>query len=114
METVAAGAQRAFARPIYGQSVEQADQGENPVCLATLSAYDREPAVLGLEPPERIDEDMDPGRVHERDLGQIHHNRAGLVLENREQGLPQRGRGAEVDFSVEAEHRYVLMVLVGG
>jgi hypothetical protein len=83
LETVAAGAQRAVARPIYGQSFEQANQGENPVYLATLSAYDREPAVLALEPTERIDENVHPGRVHERDLGQIHDNRAGFVLENR-------------------------------
>ncbi len=29
--------------------------------LATVAAYDREPAVLGLEPPERVDQNVQPG-----------------------------------------------------
>ena len=81
--------------------------------LATLAAYDREPAVLGLEPPKRVDQNVQPGRIHERDLGQIHDDRTGLVLENRQQGLPQHGRGLEVDFPVDTEHGYVLVWPVG-
>ncbi len=80
--------------------------------LAALAACDREPAVWPLESPERVDECVHPGRVHERDFGQIHDDRTGLVLENRQQGLPQDGSGAEVDLPVDAEHGYVLMLPV--
>jgi hypothetical protein len=47
----------------------------------TLPAYDRQPAVLELEPPERLDEHLHSRRVHERDLGQIHDGRTRLALE---------------------------------
>jgi hypothetical protein len=114
LETVAAVDHGADARAVHGQGVEQANQGENPVHRATLSAYDREPAVLGLEPPERVDENVHTSRVDERDLGEIHNNGTGLVLENREQRLPQRGGGGEIDVPLDAEHRYVLTMLVGG
>ncbi len=69
---------------MHVQSIEQANQGEHPVYLATLAACDRESAVLGSEPLECVDENMHPGRVHERDPGQIHDDRTGVVLENRQ------------------------------
>ncbi len=35
------------------------------------------------------------------------------MLENRTQDVPQDGSGLEVDFPVDAEHCYVLVLLVG-
>ena len=81
--------------------------------LTTSAAYDREPAVLGLEPPKRVDQNVQPSRIHERDLGQIYDDRTGLMLENRQQKLTQHGRGLGVDFPVDTEHRYVLVWRVG-
>jgi outer membrane lipoprotein SlyB len=79
--TVVAADHGAFARAVHGQCVEQTDQGKEAVHLATLSADDREPAVLALESPERLDEHVHSSRVHERDLGQIHDGRTRLALE---------------------------------
>jgi hypothetical protein len=112
LKNVVAGDHGALARAAHGQSVDQADPGEKSVHLAFLVAYDRERTVLGPEPPKRVEENVHPGRVHEGDLGQIHDDRAALVLENREQDLPQQRRGAQIDFTVDTEHRDVLMMLV--
>jgi hypothetical protein len=46
---------------VHGQSVEQTNQVEEPVDLAALAARDRTPAVLRLEPPERIGEHVHGG-----------------------------------------------------
>ena len=113
IEKVVAAYHGAFARAVHGQSVEQAKQREKAVHLPAVGAHDRESAVLGLEAPERLGEYVHPGRVHERDFGQIHDNRTGLVLEDRRQDLAQYRRGREVDFPVDTEHRYVRMMLVG-
>jgi hypothetical protein len=103
----------ALARVVHGQMVEQAEQSENSVYGATLAAYERERAVLGLKSPECIEENVHPGRVHERDLEQIHDDRTGSVVENAQQTLPQHGRGPEVDFPMDTEHRCVLIISPG-
>jgi hypothetical protein len=84
------------------------------VYLATFAARDGKPAVDELEPLERIDEDVDGGRVHERDLGQIHHDWTGLVLEHRPQGFPEHRRRREIDFPLDGEHGSVRVVLAAG
>jgi hypothetical protein len=44
----------AFARAVHSQNIEQTGHSEQSVYLATFAARDRERAVLGLEPPERV------------------------------------------------------------
>ena len=99
---------------MHGQYVQQADHGEEAVHLATLAADDREPAVLELESPERLDEHVHSGRVHERDLGQIQDYRTDFALEDWQQDLAQQRRRLEIDLPVGTEHHYVVMMLVGG
>jgi hypothetical protein len=67
-EAAVAADNGAFARAVHGQSIEQANRSEDPVYLATLAAYDREATVLGAKPLKSVDENVYPGRVHERDL----------------------------------------------
>jgi hypothetical protein len=98
---------------MYGDGVEQADEGEDPVDLATVCAYDRELPVLGLEPLERLEENVYSGRVHERDLGEVDHDRAAGSLENRRQGISKNGCRLEVDLPVDTEHGCVRVMLVG-
>jgi hypothetical protein len=57
-ENVVAGGHGALARVAHGQSVEQANQGENAMDQAFLAAYERERTVLGLEAMERVDENV--------------------------------------------------------
>jgi hypothetical protein len=108
-ESLVAAGHAALAGAVHGQYVQQADHGEEAVHLAALAADDREPAVLELESPERLDEQVHSGRVHERDLGQIQDYRAGFALEDRQQGLPQQRRRLEIDLPVGTEHDYVVV-----
>jgi hypothetical protein len=112
-EEVVAADHGAFARAIHGQCVEQTDQGKDAVYLATLSADDREPTVLALESPERLDEHVHSSRVNKRDLGQIHDDRTRFALESRQQNLAQQRRSPKIDFPAGSEHRYVVVMLVG-
>jgi hypothetical protein len=99
--------------PLHGRSVEQSHQGEKPVYRPMLEACDHEPAFLRLEPSERVDEDVYPGRVHERDFGQVHDERTGSTLEDRQQDLQQDRRRNKVEFPSDAEHRWLLTVFIG-
>jgi hypothetical protein len=90
--------------------VEQPQQGEQPMDLAMLAAGDHEPAALGREPCARVDEDVDTGRVHERNLGQIQNERTPSTLENRQEDLVQDGRRREVELPACAENRGLLPV----
>lgn len=105
--------QRALARAVHAQAIEQARHSEEPVYLAAPAARDREPPSLVLEPPERIDEKMNPARVHKRDLGQVHDDSTSSALENRQQELGQRRRRLEIDFPADAEHGCVLTAFLG-
>lgn len=100
------------ARRVHGHSVEQPHQIEDPVHLAIVAACDCELTVLGLEPPHRIEQDVYPGRVHERDLAQIDEDRTALVIDNGQQCLPQQGRRAKVNITLDAEHGGVPIVFV--
>jgi hypothetical protein len=102
----------ALARAIHRHGGEQANHRKKSVHMPVLVAHECKRAVLGLEPPEGVDEDVHPGRVHERDLGQINDHGTGLALENRQQDLSEHVAGPKIDVAVETEDCDVLMLLV--
>ena len=102
----------ALARAVHRHGVGQANHREKSVHLTFLVTHERKRAVLGLEPPEGVEENVHPGRVHERDLGQIYDDRTGLALEDLQQELPQHRGSREIDFALDTEHRPVPMLIV--